>query len=77
MYIISEFMYISVNKYSFLGFYSFAVMKLIVFTMFFSGGTIPTFILVFKFGIIDTVWAMVLPHAVSAWNIIIFPLAHS
>lgn len=46
-------------------------MKLIVFTMFFSGGMIPTFILVFKLGLIDTVWAMVLPHAVSAWNLII------
>jgi putative aldouronate transport system permease protein len=47
------------------------IMKLIVFTMFFSGGMIPTFILVFKLGMIDTLWAMVLPNAVSAMNIII------
>ena len=47
------------------------IMKLIVFTMFFSGGMIPSFILVFKLGMIDTLWAMVLPNAVSAWNIII------
>lgn len=46
-------------------------MKLIVFTMFFSGGMIPTFILVFKLGMIDTIWSMVIPNAVSAWNIII------
>lgn len=47
------------------------IMKLIVFAMFFSGGMIPTFILVFKLGMIDTLWAMVLPNAVSAMNIII------
>ena len=46
-------------------------MKFIVFTMFFSGGMIPTFLLVFKLGMIDTVWSMVIPNAVSAWNIII------
>lgn len=35
-----------------------------VFTMFFSGGLIPTYILITKLGLIDTVWALVLPGAV-------------
>ncbi|MFD0868846.1 Inner membrane ABC transporter permease protein ycjP [Chlamydia abortus] len=44
---------------------------LIVFTMFFSGGMIPTFLVVKSMGIMDTVWAMVLPGAVSTWNLLI------
>ncbi|WP_096438604.1 carbohydrate ABC transporter permease [Alteribacter populi] len=41
---------------------------MIVFTMLFSGGMIPTFLVVRELGIIDTRWAMILPSAVSAWN---------
>jgi putative aldouronate transport system permease protein len=44
---------------------------LIIFTMFFSGGMIPTFLVVRSLGLIDTVWGMVLPGAVSTWNLII------
>lgn len=44
---------------------------LIVFTMFFSGGMIPTFLVVKGFGVVDTFWGMVLPTAVSTWNLII------
>ncbi len=44
---------------------------LIVFTMFFSGGMIPTFLIVKSYGLIDTVWSMILPTAVSTWNLII------
>ncbi|MCE5168187.1 carbohydrate ABC transporter permease [Paenibacillus profundus] len=44
---------------------------MIIFTMFFSGGMIPSFLVVKELGIIDTVWAMVLPGAVSTWNLII------
>lgn len=44
---------------------------LIVFTMFFSGGMIPTFLVVRSLGFIDTVWGMVLPGAVNTWNLII------
>jgi putative aldouronate transport system permease protein len=39
--------------------------------MFFSGGLIPTYLLVKKLGMINTIWAMVLPNAVSVYNIII------
>jgi len=44
---------------------------MIVFTMFFSGGMIPTYLLIKDLGILDTFWAMILPTAVSVWNILI------
>ncbi|MFC5649629.1 carbohydrate ABC transporter permease [Paenibacillus solisilvae] len=47
------------------------IMALFVFTMFFSGGLIPTFILVKKLGMLNTLWVMIIPGAVSIWNIII------
>ncbi|GAF10950.1 ABC transporter, permease protein [Bacillus sp. JCM 19046] len=42
-----------------------------VLTMFFSGGLIPTYLVVRDLGLIDTIWAMVLPNAAAVWNIII------
>lgn len=47
------------------------LMKLYVFTMFFSGGLIPTFLLVKNLGLVNTIWAMVIPNAVAVWNVII------
>lgn len=47
------------------------IMFLFVFTMFFSGGLIPTYLLVSKLGLLDTMWALILPSAASVWNIII------
>lgn len=44
---------------------------LMVFTMFFSGGLIPTFLLVRDLGLYNTMWALILPSAVSVWNITI------
>lgn len=44
---------------------------LIVVTMFFSGGMIPTFLVVRSLNMVDTVWGMVLPGAVSTWNLIL------
>lgn len=44
---------------------------LIIFTMFFGGGMIPTFLVVKSLGVIDTIWGMVLPGAVSTWNLLI------
>jgi putative aldouronate transport system permease protein len=44
---------------------------MVIITMFFSGGMIPSFLVVKSFGMIDTVWGMVLPAAVSAYNLII------
>lgn len=43
----------------------------VVFTMLFSGGMIPTFLVVNSLGLIDTLWAMILPIAVNAFNMII------
>jgi putative aldouronate transport system permease protein len=42
-----------------------------VITMFFSGGLIPTYLLIKNLGLINTIWAIILPSAVSMWNIII------
>jgi putative aldouronate transport system permease protein len=47
------------------------IMRLIVFTMLFSGGLIPTYLIVKGLGMTNTIWAMVIPNAVSAWNLII------
>ena len=44
---------------------------LIVFTMFFSGGLIPTFLLVKGLGLLDTYASMILPGLVSAYNLTI------
>lgn len=41
-------------------------------TMFFSGGLIPTFVLVKGLGLMDSFWAMILPTLVLVWNMIIF-----
>ncbi|WP_309122242.1 carbohydrate ABC transporter permease [Paenibacillus sp.] len=43
----------------------------IVFTMFFGGGLIPTYLLVKELGMVNTMWAMVVPNAVSAFNIVV------
>jgi ABC-type glycerol-3-phosphate transport system permease component len=44
---------------------------LIGFTMLFGGGLVPTFLVVRGLGLIDTIWAIVIPGALSAYNIII------
>jgi len=41
-------------------------------TMFFSGGLIPTFLLIRNLGLINTIWVMVLPGCVSAYNVVVF-----
>lgn len=46
-------------------------MKLITFTMFFSGGLIPTFLLVSSLGMLNTIWALVLPNAIWTYQILI------
>ena len=42
-----------------------------VITMFFGGGLIPTYLLIKSLGMIDTIWAIVIPGAFSVWNMII------
>ena len=48
-----------------------AVMLLISFTMYFSGGLVPTFLLVSKLGLYNTVWALLLPGMISPFNLIV------
>ncbi len=42
-----------------------------MFTMFFSGGLIPTFLVVEKLGMVDSMWSVIIPGAVSVYNMII------
>ena len=44
---------------------------LVIFTMLFSGGMIPTFIVVQNLGLIDSLWALILPVAINAFNFVI------
>lgn len=45
--------------------------KLIIFTMFFSGGMIPLFLLVKNMGLLDSMWALILPVAINTFNMLI------
>jgi len=47
------------------------IMLMIVLTMFINGGMVPTFLVVRGLGLLDSVWAMVLPGLISTWNLII------
>ncbi|CAM3377893.1 carbohydrate ABC transporter permease [Marinicrinis lubricantis] len=46
-------------------------MNLVIFSMLFSGGMIPTYIVVKDLHLINTYWAVILPGAISAFNLII------
>ncbi|WP_435170123.1 carbohydrate ABC transporter permease [Paenibacillus glycanilyticus] len=46
-------------------------MGMFMVTMFFSGGLIPTYLLVKELGMMNSMWAIVLPSAASIWNIIV------
>ena len=45
---------------------------LILACMFFSGGTVPTYIMMSRLGLIDNLFVLVLPGALSPWNLILF-----
>lgn len=47
------------------------ILWLFTFTMLFSGGLIPTYLLVKSLGLRDTMWALVLPSSIGVWNIIL------
>lgn len=51
------------------------IMFFIVFTMFFSGGLIPNYLLVSELGMLDSLWALIIPGAISAFNLIIMRTA--
>lgn len=46
-------------------------MGLILFTMFFSGGLVPTYLMVKNLGLINSMGALILPVAASVWNIVV------
>lgn len=48
-----------------------ALMFFATFTMFFSGGMIPSFLMIQKLGIFNTRWAVILPGAISTYNLIV------
>lgn len=41
-----------------------------VITMFFNGGLVPNYIVIFKLGMMNSLWALILPTALNAWNIV-------
>mgnify|MGYP001638916769 CR=1 FL=1 len=47
------------------------IMLLIAFTMMFSGGLIPTYLLVRDLGLVNKIWALILPCAVTPFNLIL------
>lgn len=47
------------------------IAALFVFTMYFSGGLVPSYMIVSKLGLINTRWAMLIPTAMSTYNMII------
>jgi putative aldouronate transport system permease protein len=47
------------------------ITAVIVFTIFFSGGLIPSYLLVKNLGMLNTIWALIIPNAISVYNVII------
>lgn len=45
--------------------------KMFMFTMYFTGGLIPTYLVVDKLGLTNTIWALMIPNAISFYNVII------
>lgn len=48
---------------------------MIVFTMYFQGGTIPTYLIVDKLHLVGTRWALILPGAVNTFNLVVLRTA--
>ena len=53
------------------------IMKLIVFTMFFGGGLIPTYMVVDALKMTNTIWSQSVPYAINTFNLIIMRTAFS
>ncbi|RTE04440.1 carbohydrate ABC transporter permease [Paenibacillus whitsoniae] len=56
-------------------FWSKWIMFFILFTMFFSGGLIPMYLIVKGVGLLDSLWSVIIPFAVSTFNLIIMRTA--
>lgn len=51
--------------------YRTSLMMFVFITMLFSGGLIPYYLLVRELGLIDSIWSVIVPGAVSSWNMIV------
>ncbi len=47
------------------------IMVVFTFTMYFGGGMIPFFLLIRDLGLMNSIWSLILPSAISVWNIIL------
>lgn len=57
----------SKDRVAFKGFFS----KLVIFTMFFNAGIIPNYLVVKGLGLMNSMWALVLPTAISTYNLVV------
>jgi putative aldouronate transport system permease protein len=48
-----------------------ALLFMVVFTMLFNGGLIPTYLIVKDTGLMDTIWAMMIPNAIASFNVLL------
>ncbi|MBD1221347.1 carbohydrate ABC transporter permease [Virgibacillus halodenitrificans] len=47
------------------------ILWIVLFTMLFNGGLIPTYLVIKSLGMLDTMWAIVIPNVVGAWSILV------
>ena len=47
------------------------IMGFVLFTMFFNGGMVPNFLLIRELGLYDSLWALILPACLTAYNVIL------
>lgn len=47
------------------------IMFFVTLTMFFSGGLIPSYLIVKSLGMVDTMWALIIPGAIATYNLIV------
>lgn len=57
----------SKDRVAFKGFFS----KLVIFTMFFNAGIIPNYLVVKGLGLMNSMWALILPAAISTYNLVV------
>ncbi len=48
-----------------------ALMFFVIFTMLFNGGIVPTYLVVKQLNLLDTFWALIIPQAISQFNVIV------
>ena len=57
----------SKDRVAFKGFFS----KIVIFTMFFNAGIIPNYLVVKGLGLMNSMWALILPSAISTYNLVV------